>query len=454
MKNDNFNSAVPSIERAIGYTFRDKGLLRQAFTRSSWCNEHPRGGYQSNEVLEFFGDSVLSVAIITFLLSAQAERCEHGIRTELGEGDFSNIKSKLSDKTNLSASMAKLGLEKHLLLGEGDAKLGISSEPSVMEDLFESIVGAVYIDSDKSLDMVTKVVTKMLDMSVYSDSSAASVSPKNALQEWCADKKRRLPPPVYRTVSESGPDHKKEYERGVYVSERLLATAIGKNQKTADALAAKEALQLLMKEADEASKPAAPTESKKASAAQKKHAENSKTAQSGHTSAQTAREKSEPGIKASAQQEKSDRSKVRTRDTSAKGPEAAPNTQARGEAVKSGRAESADKAKAASGKDGKVENVGKVKNADKSQAVSGKDGNKKVLKAKPKSALSASALLRAHAVKMSVAGPVFRDLGVIDKDEHGVECSFMGQRAIATAPTRPEAKEKAAESIRDALKLK
>ena len=417
MKNDNFNSAVPSIERAIGYTFRDKGLLRQAFTRSSWCNEHPRGGYQSNEVLEFFGDSVLSVAIITFLLSAQAERCEHGIRTELGEGDFSNIKSKLSDKTNLSASMAKLGLEKHLLLGEGDAKLGISSEPSVMEDLFESIVGAVYIDSDKSLDMVTKVVTKMLDMSVYSDSSAASVSPKNALQEWCADKKRRLPPPVYRTVSESGPDHKKEYERGVYVGERLLATAIGKNQKTADALAAKEALQLLMKEADESSKPAAPTESKKASAAQKKHAENSKTA-SGKLG------------------------KVENFD------------KAKTASDKDGKAKNSDKVKAASDKDGKAENVGKVKNADKSQAVSDKDGNKKILKAKPRSALSASALLRAHAVKMSVAGPVFRDLGVIDKDEHGVECSFMGQRAIATAPTRPEAKEKAAESIRDALKLK
>ena len=203
---------VADIESKIGYIFKDKSLLIQAFTRTSFCNEQAPSKnerYQSNEVLEFFGDGVLSVAIISFLMRECTERYKYGIKTELGEGDFSNIKSKLSDKQNLSKSMKALGLQKHLRMGEGDAKLGIENEPSVMEDLFESIVGAIYIDSEMSIDAVMKSVSSMLDMSVYTDNRKPMQSAKNALQEWCADKKRRLPAPRYETLSEDGPDHKK-----------------------------------------------------------------------------------------------------------------------------------------------------------------------------------------------------------------------------------------------------
>ncbi len=240
---------IAEIEKKIGYTFRDKSLLTQAFTRTSFCNEvnlSSKTKYHSNEVLEFFGDGVLSLSIISFLLRECTERYEHGIRTELGEGDFSNIKSKLSDKQNLSKSMKALGLEKHLLMGEGDLKLGIQNEPSVMEDLFESIVGAIFIDSDMNMQSVIKAVSGMLDMSVYTDRQKISQSAKNALQEWCADKKRRLPAPRYETLSEDGPDHKKTYMRGCYIGERLMGRGIGKNFKLADAAAAEDALKALM----------------------------------------------------------------------------------------------------------------------------------------------------------------------------------------------------------------
>ena len=398
MKKDVFGSAISEIERTIGYSFRDKSLLRQAFTRSSWCNEHPTEGYQSNEVLEFFGDGVLSVAIISLLLSASTERCGKGIKTQLGEGDFSNIKSKLSDKTNLSTSMAKLGLERHLLVGEGDERLGIKNEPSVMEDLFESIIGAVYIDTDKNLEMVTKVVTRMLDMSVYADNSAASVSPKNALQEWCADKKRRLPPPVYKTVSESGPDHKKEYERGVFIGERMLASAKGKNQKSADALAAKEALQVLMAEESRANA----DKNGGSDIQQEKKAE------------QTAKPDKEKGSEAKSKEI---------------GGSASLGDKTSGKAQKSNIGASSDA-------------VSDSASASEPQPT-----------ARKKNKQSASAILRAHAQSKSAPGPVFRDLGLIAEDEHCVECSFMGQRSIATAPTRPEARERAAQTICDFLKL-
>ena len=247
-----FIKNIPEIEKKIGYTFKDKSLLTQAFTRSSFCNEHKARGKRpmvSNEVLEFFGDSVLSTAIISLMLKEKTERYEHGIYTELDEGNFSNIRSKLSDKRNLSRSMATLGLQKYLLMGEGDGKLGIENEPSVMEDLFESIIGAIYIDCGMDIARVIKVVSKILDTSVYFSAEAAPIqSYKNALQEWCADKKHRLPAPIYKTVSESGPDHKRVYERAVIIGDRVVATGQGKNQKIADSAAAEAALEILKKE--------------------------------------------------------------------------------------------------------------------------------------------------------------------------------------------------------------
>ena len=114
-----FEKNIKHIETVIGYTFKDKSLLKQAFTRTSFCNEHKgRCGarYQSNEVLEFFGDSILSAAIVTLLMKDLAKRYEYGISTSLTEGDFSNIKSKLSDKKNLSLTTKRLELQKFLLM--------------------------------------------------------------------------------------------------------------------------------------------------------------------------------------------------------------------------------------------------------------------------------------------------------------------------------------------------
>ncbi len=255
----NFEKSIAQIEKIIAYTFRDKSLLKQAFTRTSFCNEHAKNAeipYESNEVLEFFGDSVLSAAIITLLLREHTKRYAHGIRTKLTEGDFSNIKSKLSDKKNLSETTKKLGLEKYLLVGEGDEKLGIRNEPSVMEDLFESIIGAIYVDSEGNMASVINSVAVMLDVGKYFDKNAPTIqSFKNSLQEWCADKRHRRTPPVYETLSESGPDHKKIFERACYVDGKIYGVGTGKNQKLADAAAAEAALSALIAEYEKTSAP-------------------------------------------------------------------------------------------------------------------------------------------------------------------------------------------------------
>ena len=293
---------VREIEKKINYTFKDKSLLIQAFTRTSFCNEKNQSAkvkYQSNEVLEFFGDGVLSLSIISFLLKECTERYEHGIKTELNEGDFSNIKSKLSDKQNLSKSMKALGLEKHLLMGEGDAKLGIQNEPSVMEDLFESIVGAIFIDSDMSISAVISAVSGMLDMSVYTSRQKIAQSAKNALQEWCADKKHRLPPPRYETLSEDGPDHKKTYVRACYIGDKLMGRGIGKNFKLADAAAAEDALQALLAQNEQNMQTSiVKTEVKQKS--DSKNAKNSKAVKAEKTSPNTSSEKAPENVKEKA----------------------------------------------------------------------------------------------------------------------------------------------------------
>lgn len=251
-----FKQHIPEIEKKINYSFKDKSLLAQAFTRESFCNEHKHEDYMSSEVLEFFGDSVLSTAIITILLEKKTKRYSHGIKTDWNEGDFSNLRSKLSDKRNLSRSMQALGLQKYLIMSGGDEKTDVQNEPSVMEDLFESIIGAIYIDCGMNIMTVIASVQSMLDVNAYQGTAEPPMqSYKNSLQEWCADKKRRLPPPVYKTISESGPDHKKSYKRGCYIGDRLLGTGEGKNQKLADAEAAKAALAALTKEDEDKNAP-------------------------------------------------------------------------------------------------------------------------------------------------------------------------------------------------------
>ncbi len=244
-----FDKSVKEIEEIIGYTFRDKSLLRQAFTRASYCNEHNYGErepYQSNEVLEFFGDSVLSMAIVTSLIKTKTKRYSKGIKTELEEGDFSNIRSHLADKKSLSDNIRRLGLQEYLIMSDGDKKLGIGNERSVMEDLFESLIGAVYIDSDFNMDSVTPVVEKMLDLSVYlTKSKRAMQSYKNMIQEWCADKRRRMPPPVYEKRSESGPDHNKSYTCVCIVDGKELGEGTARSVKLAESESARAALEAL-----------------------------------------------------------------------------------------------------------------------------------------------------------------------------------------------------------------
>ena len=240
---------VAQIESTIGYRFRNRGLLVQAFTRSSFRNEHPE--YPDNEVLELFGDSVLSLSVLTYFQRTYAKKTAKGLETDWDEGRISALKNALVNKKQLAASMEKLGLHRHLLLSRGDVASGVIHEASIKEDLFESILGAVYVDSDMNFEVTAAVVHRMLDTELLMEETAARVhiSYRNDLQEWCQHKKRKLQAPVYTEIQLSDND----FRSTVCISElNLSATGSGKNTKYAREDAAKKLLAQIAQYPDDA----------------------------------------------------------------------------------------------------------------------------------------------------------------------------------------------------------
>ncbi len=229
-------AAVTTIEACIGYTFQNKGLLRQAFTRSSYRNEHP--WEPDNEVLELIGDSVLSLSVLTYFKETYAKNTEKGLLTDWDEGRLSALKNALVNKRQLAARMDQLGLHRYLLLGRGDLASEIWREASVKEDLFESILGAVYVDSGMNFEVASGTVRRMLDIRqlVEQSSERVHLSYRNDLQEWCQHKKRRFATPTY--IEEQSADD--AFRSTVSIPEiGLSAEGRGKNVKAAREDAAK-----------------------------------------------------------------------------------------------------------------------------------------------------------------------------------------------------------------------
>lgn len=164
---------IEEIERVIGYTFVNKVLLEQAFTRRSFSEE--RGG-ENNEVLEFLGDKVLSLAVVKALNDEYAYPTDDGeYAIEFDEEDLTDILTELVCSENLAHCIDNMGLNKYLIMGKGDIRNNVQNDDSVKEDLFEAIVGAVTMDLDwKHLDKngigrwdieeLKKVVSKMLNL--------------------------------------------------------------------------------------------------------------------------------------------------------------------------------------------------------------------------------------------------------------------------------------------------
>jgi|GEM_PF-131414 len=172
--------AIREIEEKIGYHFELKSLLEQAFIRRSYINELPyneRDTVEDNEVLEFIGDKVLDYIVVKTMAKMKGAvdlefydyRPVNGARSgmyssSLSEGKLTDVKTSMVEKKALAKAMSLLGLQKYLIMGQGDINSNINETDSVKEDLFEAILGAVAIDCEWNMEVLEKVLFSMYDI--------------------------------------------------------------------------------------------------------------------------------------------------------------------------------------------------------------------------------------------------------------------------------------------------
>lgn len=220
---------METLESKLGYTFRDKKLLENALTHSSFANEnHSPGG--SNERLEFLGDSILGMVTADFLYR------EH---PGLPEGDLTRTRAALVCEESLVEVAETLDLGRYLRLGRGEDSGGGRSRVSIRADAVEAVIAAVYLDG--GLEEARKIIQRfILDRE---DEKSASRDYKTALQELV---QRRPGAAVsYRLVRESGPDHCRSFEMEASVDGEVIGTGAGRTKKEAEQMAAKAALERL-----------------------------------------------------------------------------------------------------------------------------------------------------------------------------------------------------------------
>lgn len=218
------------IENALGYTFKDERLLKDALLHKSFYHEHPDTEGFYNERLEFLGDTVLGLVIAEFL---------YVIRPLLMESEMAVMKSYLVSGDVLSQVANKIDLGGHIMLGKGERETGGRTKTSILANTLEALFGAVFIDGgfnsakDVILGLYLSVINKTLKEKRYIDY-------KTELQELSQSKYNVLP--RYRVICEEGRDHEKVFTVEVVVNDRVLGSGAGTSKKKAEISAAREAL--------------------------------------------------------------------------------------------------------------------------------------------------------------------------------------------------------------------
>lgn len=204
------------------YQFKKPELEKQALIHRSYLNENKELNLSSNERHEFLGDAVLEFWISDILFKRFPN---------FTEGDLTNLRSLVVCTTNLALISRKIKLGDKLLLSKGEEKHGGRDNTSMLADAFESYLGAIFLDG--GIKAVYKFLGKVVTPSIDLISKQKSLKdPKSIFQEIAQSKEGITP--NYKTLSESGPDHKKIFEVGVYLNDRLIAKGSGNSKQKAE----------------------------------------------------------------------------------------------------------------------------------------------------------------------------------------------------------------------------
>ena len=223
-----------ALEQAIGYRFRDRGLLEHAMTHTSRANEDVSGGVTDNESLEFLGDAGLGFVIADMLFREFPD---------FDEGQKSKTKAALVSTTALARQAEKLQLGEHLLLGRGEEKTGGRRKQALLADGYEALIAAIYLDGgvEQARTFIAREFAPLVGD--IRERGILAVDHKSALQEYLQS--RDEPLPEYRLAGSAGPDHNKQFEIEVIVKGEAIASGSGASKKDAEQEAARAALEKL-----------------------------------------------------------------------------------------------------------------------------------------------------------------------------------------------------------------
>ncbi len=218
-------------EKKIGYTFKNKELLHEALSHSSYANE-VRHGRNSNERLEFLGDSVLSIVVSEHLFT----HFKH-----LPEGELTKIRASLVCEKALFEFAKRIELSRFILLGKGEANSGGRERPSIVSDAFEAVIAAVFLDG--GMEEARRYVLGFMPEHLDKSRAKALNDYKTALQEII----QRNPEEKVEYVlkDQRGPDHNRSFVVQVMLNSNVIGTGEGHSKKQAEQMAAKEALSLM-----------------------------------------------------------------------------------------------------------------------------------------------------------------------------------------------------------------
>ena len=221
---------LTKFQKEAKLTFKDVGLLTQAFVHRSYINENKQSGLAHNERLEFLGDAVLELVITDYLYKKY---------TDKAEGELTAYRSALVNADTCSQIATDLGMDGYLLLSKGESKDVGRARQYILANALEALIGAVYIDQgyDSSKEFIERNFTPKIEDII---STGSHVDAKSLFQEKAQEFDGITP--SYKTVKEAGPDHEKKFTVGVYIGKDLVATGEGESKQEAEQVAAREAL--------------------------------------------------------------------------------------------------------------------------------------------------------------------------------------------------------------------
>ncbi len=232
---DFYNSAnekFKEFQNSIGIKFNNEKLLRQAFTHSSYVNEHRRKPFEDNERLEFLGDAVLELTISQFLFKKYPT---------MTEGELTKLRAAVVCEPSLVTFAGELGFGKLILLGKGEEMTGGRERPALLADVFEAFIGALYLD--KGIEIVIQFLEKYVFPKIDAGAFSHVMDFKSQLQELIQRDGTGVI--EYRILQERGPAHNKEFVSRVTLNGEELGIGTGKSKKEAEQHAAQMALEVL-----------------------------------------------------------------------------------------------------------------------------------------------------------------------------------------------------------------